>query len=184
MTPKILIVDDHEIVREGIRTLIRRSRPDWVIAGEATDGLQAIDAVKSLNPDIVILDITMPGMNGLAAATQISKLDLPVRVLMFTMHDLDRLADEARNVGAHGYVLKSQASRDLIRAIDQLLSGGTFFGGPAPAPAPERNKDLGATRTSPGTLTPADSDSEPNKLRRAGFGFRFPIPTFCLHYSY
>lgn len=183
MTPKILIVDDHEIVREGIRTLIRRSRPDWVIAGEATDGLQAIDAVKSLHPDIVILDITMPGMNGLAAATQISQLELPVRVLMFTMHDLDRLADEARNVGAHGYVLKSQASRDLIRAIDQLLSDGTFFGGPAPAPEPERPGALSNAPSAPGMVAPAEGESKPNKLRKAGFGFCLPVPSFCLLYS-
>jgi two-component system invasion response regulator UvrY len=128
MSARILIVDDHEIVREGIRTLISRSRPEWIICGEASDGEHAIEAVKTLKPDAVILDITMPGMSGLRAASQIAKLGLACRVLIFTMHESERLAAEVRKAGAQGHVLKSQAARDLIRAIEELLSGGTFFG--------------------------------------------------------
>jgi DNA-binding NarL/FixJ family response regulator len=128
MTARILIVDDHEIVREGIRTLISRSRPEWVICGEASDGERAIEAVKTLKPDAVILDITMPGMSGLRVSSQIAKLGLGCRVLIFTMHESERLSAEVRKAGAQGHVLKSQAARDLIRAIEELLSGGTFFG--------------------------------------------------------
>jgi len=127
MTARILIADDHEIVREGIRTLIDRSRPEWDICGEATNGEEAIEAVKSLKPDVVVLDITMPKMSGLEAAPRIAKLGVGCRVLMFTMHDSDRLASEVRNAQAQGLVLKSQAARDLIRAIERLLAGGTFF---------------------------------------------------------
>jgi DNA-binding NarL/FixJ family response regulator len=127
MPARILLVDDHEIVREGIRTLIARSRPEWEICGEAGDGEEALEAVRSLKPDVVILDITMPKMSGLEAAPRIAKLGLGCRVLMFTMHDSERLSSEVRQAEAQGLVLKTQAARDLIRAVDRLLDGGTFF---------------------------------------------------------
>ena len=127
MSARILLVDDHEIVREVIRTLIARSRPEWEICGEARDGEEALEAVRALKPDVVILDITMPKMSGLEAAPRIAKLGLGCRVLIFTMHDSERLSSEVRQAKAQGLVLKSQASRDLIRAVDHLLSGGTFF---------------------------------------------------------
>jgi len=127
MRPRILIVDDHEIVRQGIRTLLARARPNWEICGEAADGRQAIEGVKTLAPDLVILDITMPCISGLEAAAQIAKLGVGCRILIFTMHDSGRLGAEVREAGAHGYVVKSQAARDLITAIDSLLQGNTFF---------------------------------------------------------
>jgi DNA-binding NarL/FixJ family response regulator len=128
---RILIVDDHEIVRDGIRTLLRRARPDWVICGEAKNGKEAIEAATLLEPDVLVLDVTMPVMSGLEAASRISRMGLPARVLIFTMHETKSLVMEVRDVGAHGYVVKSQASRDLINAIDRILSGGTFFGSDA-----------------------------------------------------
>lgn len=125
---RVLIVDDHEIVREGIRRLLTGSRPDWDICGDATNGHQAIEAVERLKPDVVVLDITMPGMSGLEAAPHIAKMNPECRILIFTMHDSSLLSAEIRNVGAHGYVQKSQAARDLVVAIECLLQGGTFFG--------------------------------------------------------
>jgi DNA-binding NarL/FixJ family response regulator len=133
---KIVIVDDHEIVREGIKTLITRSRPEWNIVGEASSGAEAIEICKTLKPDVLVLDITMPGMSGLEAALKIAELELSCRVLMFTMHESERLVAEVRQAGAQGLVLKSQAARDLIRAIECLLAGGTFFGR---EPDPEKN---------------------------------------------
>ena len=129
MKARVLIVDDHEIVREGIRRLLTSSRPDWEICGEASDGKQAIDAVERLKPDVVVLDITMPGMNGLEVTSDIVKRKLGCRILIFTMHDSDGLSAEIRNAGAHGYVQKSQASSDLMQAIECLLRGKTFFEG-------------------------------------------------------
>jgi two-component system nitrate/nitrite response regulator NarL len=138
MAVRILVADDHEIVLEGIRTLVGRSGRDWEICGEARNGKEAVSMLKELKPDVVVLDITMPMMSGLQAAKEISRLDGDFRVLMFTMHDSPRLGSEAREAGAHGYVLKSQASRDLIRAIDYLLAGNTFFGAP---PESAKEKD-------------------------------------------
>jgi len=128
MSAKILIVDDHEIVREGIRRLISKSQREWKVCGEASDGEEAIEAVKALKPDLVILDITMPKISGLETASRLSKLGLGCPVLIFTMHESSRLGVEVRQAGAQGFVLKSQAARDLVRAIDQLLAGKTFFG--------------------------------------------------------
>jgi DNA-binding NarL/FixJ family response regulator len=127
-TARILIVDDHEIVREGIRNLLRRLRPEWEVCGEAKNGKEAVEAATALAPDILILDVTMPVMSGLEAASRIARLGLASRVLIFTMHETKSLIMEVRAAGAHGYVVKSQAARDLIVAIDRILAGGTFFG--------------------------------------------------------
>jgi DNA-binding NarL/FixJ family response regulator len=109
-------------------------RPDWEICGEATDGHQAIESVQRLKPDLVILDITMPGMSGLEASSRMRKLGLTIPVLIFTTHQSERLETEVRQAGAQGFVLKSQAARQLVHAIDRILAGGTFFEAP-PKPA-------------------------------------------------
>ena|ERR1700722_1123621 len=138
MLPRILIADDHEVVREGVSTLIMRARPDWRICGESSTGNETIDAAIALNPDVIILDITMPGLSGLEAARRIVDRVPACRIVMFTMHESETLEIEVRSAGAHGYVLKSQAAQNLIVAIETLLSGGTFFGVPA-FPEPARN---------------------------------------------
>jgi len=124
---RIVIADDHEIVREGIRRILTRLRPNWEICGEAADGCQTLEFVKTLKPDVAVLDITMPGMSGLDVARQIVKLNLGCRILIFTVHDSDWLKAEIRDAGAHGYVQKSQVARDLVAAIECLLGGGCFF---------------------------------------------------------
>jgi DNA-binding NarL/FixJ family response regulator len=126
MPAKILVADDHEVVRQGIRTILQ-ARPDWEICGEAGNGEEAIRLVRQLRPDVVIMDITMPVMSGLEAARELAKLQLPSRVLIFTMHESKSLGSSVRKAGAHGYVVKARAARDLIEALDRLLSGGTFF---------------------------------------------------------
>jgi DNA-binding NarL/FixJ family response regulator len=134
MSARILLVDDHEVLREGLRSLLAKSRPEWEICGEATDGEQAIQLVQELKPDLVILDITMPRMSGLEASSRMRKMGLNIPHLIFTTHHSDRLDTEVRKAGAQGYVLKSQAARNLVQAIDTILAGGTFFGAP---PKPE-----------------------------------------------
>jgi DNA-binding NarL/FixJ family response regulator len=127
MAVRILLADDHEVVRQGLRTILK-ARSDWEIVGEAENGQQAIDAVRELKPDVVILDITMPVMSGLEATQAICNLGVGTRVLIFTMHDSKSLIKAVRKAGADGYVLKSRAARDLIRAVEALLGGGSFFG--------------------------------------------------------
>ena len=143
MAIKILIVDDHEVVREGIRTILR-ARPEWEVCGEAADGQQAVALAQECNPDVVILDVTMPVMNGLDAAQQIVKSGLATKLLIFTMHDSRGLMKSVRKIGAKGIVLKSYAARDLIRALEAILDGGTFF--------PDDSRESGQEQGGPGGL--------------------------------
>ncbi len=126
MSVRILIVDDHEIVRQGIRSILQ-ARPQWEICGEAGDGHEAVSLAKKLQPDAIILDVTMPVMGGLAAASQILQFNRDVRVLIFTMHESTTLSKLVQKSGSHGLVVKSQASRNLIQALEKLLAGETFF---------------------------------------------------------
>jgi len=124
---KILIVDDHEVVRQGVRTILR-SRPQWEVCGEAVNGKDAIEKAKALDPDVIIMDITMPEMSVIEATREITKLKLRSSVLVFTMHESKNLASTVQDAGARGFVLKSHAARDLLDALEALLNGGTFFG--------------------------------------------------------
>lgn len=130
MAIRILLADDHDIVLEGIRTLVVNSGRPWEICGEAHNGEEAVEMIHRLKPDVAVLDITMPNMSGLEAARKISRLGTGTKALIFTMHESGRLETEAREAGAQGYVVKSHAVRDLIRAIEYLLDGQTFFGAP------------------------------------------------------
>jgi DNA-binding NarL/FixJ family response regulator len=128
MPARILIADDHQIVREGISQLIARSRPEWEICGQARNGEQAIEAVQALQPDVVILDISMPKASGLEVAARLRICGSKGGSLCLRCMSPERLPQEVRAAGAQGIVLKSQAARDLIRAIDVVLAGSTFFG--------------------------------------------------------
>jgi len=139
MAARILVVDDHEVVRQGVRAILQ-ARPDWEICGEAIDGREAIRLTKELHPDVVVMDITMPHLSGLEASQEIAKLQLPSRVLIFTMHESKNLAPSVQRAGAQGYVVKSRAAQDLIDAIDRLLVGGTFFDNPSPSGAKGEDK--------------------------------------------
>jgi DNA-binding NarL/FixJ family response regulator len=127
MSVKILIADDHEVVRQGIRTILS-ARPDWEICGEAVNGQEAIRLAGERHPDAIIMDITMPVMSGLEAARQLTKNKASAPILIFTMHESRSLADSVRETGAKGFVFKSRAARDLIHALDILLSGGSYYG--------------------------------------------------------
>jgi DNA-binding NarL/FixJ family response regulator len=127
MAVKILIADDHEVVRQGIRTILS-ARPEWEICGEAVNGQEAIRLAGELHPDAIIMDITMPVMSGLEAARQLTKSKTSAPILIFTMHESRSLADSVRETGARGFVFKSRAARDLIHALDILLSGGSYYG--------------------------------------------------------
>ena len=125
-TLRILIVDDHDVVRHGVRALIERNR-DCEVCGEANNGRDAVAETQRLAPDIVIIDIGMPELNGLDATRQILKLMPTTKILVLTMHDSEQVVREVLATGAHGYLLKSDAGRDLLGAIEALRTNKPFF---------------------------------------------------------
>ncbi|HTB86335.1 MAG TPA: response regulator transcription factor [Steroidobacteraceae bacterium] len=125
-TTRILIADDHELFRRGVAAELTQV-PGWVVAAEATNGRDAVALAASLRPDIVVLDLTMPELNGLEAARQIVLADPSARILILTAHESEQLVREVLSAGAQGYVLKSDAGRTLITALQALLEGGSFF---------------------------------------------------------
>ena len=123
---RILVADDHEIVRRGLVSLLK-SHAGWDVCGEAQDGRQAVDKAKELKPDIVILDIGMPNLNGLEAARQMQRDNPQAKVLILTITDVDEVVRAVLDAGARGFVLKSDAARDLVAAVEALQSNKTFF---------------------------------------------------------
>jgi DNA-binding NarL/FixJ family response regulator len=126
MATRILVADDHEVVRRGVCALLR-TRPDWEICGEAADGREALEKAQQLKPDIVVLDLGMPNLNGLETMRQILKAHPETRILILTLHDSDQFIREVLRAGARGFLLKSDAARDLITAIDSLQHHRTHF---------------------------------------------------------
>lgn len=123
---RILIADDHDIVRAGIRLLIK-SEPGWEICGEAADGREAVALAEKLQPDLIVLDLTMPEMNGLEAARQIKKRLPEVELVMLTAHDNEDLVHQVFEVGARSYILKTEAAKHLIPAIRAASVHKPFF---------------------------------------------------------
>src|SRR5579862_3802585 len=122
----LLIADDHEIVRRGLRTVLE-TRQGWVVVAEASDGREALEKAEKFNPHVTILDISMPSMNGLEAARQIQKRVPDTKILILSVHDSDPLIQRVLESGARGYLLKSDAVRDLVTAVEALLSNKTFY---------------------------------------------------------
>jgi DNA-binding NarL/FixJ family response regulator len=126
MTMRILVADDHEVVRHGVRALLE-ARPGWQVVAEAVDGREAVEKAKRLQPDVIILDIGMPGLNGLDAARQILKAAPKSGILILTMHESEQVVREVLAAGARGYVLKSDAGRDLVNAVEAVGRQRIFF---------------------------------------------------------
>jgi DNA-binding NarL/FixJ family response regulator len=123
---RILLADDHEVVRTGLRALLEEQN-GWEVVAEAVDGRDAVDKASKLKPDVVVIDIAMPSLNGLEAVRQIVKAVPHTKVLVLTMYDSDPLIQQVLQAGARGYLLKSDAGRDLVSAIDALRRNKTFF---------------------------------------------------------
>jgi DNA-binding NarL/FixJ family response regulator len=123
---RILVADDHEVVRRGVRALLE-GQPGWKVCGEAVTGREAVEKAKQLVPDVVVMDIGMPDLNGLDATRQVRK-DVPEsEVLILTMHESEQVVREVLDAGARGYVLKSDAGRDLVTAVETIRKHRPFF---------------------------------------------------------
>ncbi|MBI3494101.1 MAG: response regulator transcription factor [Acidobacteria bacterium] len=125
MAIHVLLADDHTVVREGLRGLLEREGMN--VAGEASNGQEAVKAAAATQPDVAILDVTMPALNGLDAAREIVKVSPRTKCLMLTMHDEDRYVLEALRAGVKGYVLKTQASLELAQAVREVHRGGIYL---------------------------------------------------------
>jgi DNA-binding NarL/FixJ family response regulator len=125
---RVLIADDHEAVRKGVCSILG-SRKDLEVCGEAENGRDAIEKVRELKPDVVILDITMPVLSGFEAAREIRKT-MSVPILILSMHESNQLIEEARKIGVQGYVTKTEAASTLLLAVDALLHKQDFFPDP------------------------------------------------------
>jgi DNA-binding NarL/FixJ family response regulator len=123
---RILIADDHAMMRKGLRTAIE-PHAGWEVCGEATTGLEAFEQTKLLKPDLVILDVSMPGLNGLEVAHRISRTMPGVKILLFTMHNSPQFAKDVSKTGAHGYVCKASGEELLTQAMETVLEGESFF---------------------------------------------------------
>jgi DNA-binding NarL/FixJ family response regulator len=123
---RILIADDHDLVRRGVKDLLQLF-PGWSICAEAKTGYEAVAKAEELKPDIAILDISMPGLNGLEATRKIRMVSPRTEVLILSMHSSDRLIRETIDTGARGYILKSDSARDLAIAIETLANHKPFF---------------------------------------------------------
>jgi DNA-binding NarL/FixJ family response regulator len=123
---RLVLADDHEIMRVGLRTLLER-QTNWSVVGEAVNGEEAVEMVLSLKPDVALLDIAMPKLNGLEAAKQILANGGRTKILLLSAHDSREVISDVLDSGAKGYVLKSDAARDLVAAVEALCANHTFF---------------------------------------------------------
>jgi len=122
---RILVADDHELVRQGLRSIIQRE-PDWEVCGEATTGREALAMALALKPDVLVLDIGLPEMNGVEVIRQIRRA-MTTAILVVTMHDADEVVRDAIEAGANGYILKAEAGRTIGDAVRAIISRGEFI---------------------------------------------------------
>lgn len=128
MSIRILLADDHEIVRRGLKELLEE-QVGWTVCAEAANGREAVEAAVEAGPDVAVLDFSMPELNGLEATRRIRQVAPRVEVLVFTMHESEELIREVLAAGARGYLLKSDATRQLIPAVECLARHKPFFSG-------------------------------------------------------
>jgi DNA-binding NarL/FixJ family response regulator len=127
MEPKrILIADDHELIRRGLAAQVAQV-PEWTVVAQAVDGREAVELAAKLKPDVIVMDLTMPRLDGLASARQILAADPSARILILSAHESEQLVREVLSAGVRGYVLKSDAGTVLISALQALLDDRPFY---------------------------------------------------------
>jgi len=123
---RILLADDHDVVRRGLKALLQE-RADWEVCGEALSGRQAVELAREMRPDIAIVDLMMPDLNGLETTRQIRKVSENTQVLIFTMHHNEALVHDVLDAGARGYLLKTDAERHIVAAVETLMKRQPYF---------------------------------------------------------
>ncbi len=124
--PRVLIVDDHAFIRRGVQTILHPF-PEWELCGEADNGNDAIRMAEELKPDVIIMDLSMPGLNGIEAARAIRKTQPDVKILLLTLHESAELVRSAFRAGARGYLLKTDAEQELVKALTAVTGQGTYI---------------------------------------------------------
>ncbi|MCJ2178387.1 response regulator [Novosphingobium album (ex Hu et al. 2023)] len=154
---RIVLADDHEAIRLGVRSMLS-SHPDWRVIGEASNGRDALEIIRSTQPDIAILDYSLPMMNGLEL-TRVIKKEMPrVEVLIFTMHDREDVLAELLTAGARGYLLKSDASKHLVAAVEALSIRRPYFSGNVSQTLLDRFIESAAKNSAGAALTPRERE--------------------------
>jgi two-component system, NarL family, response regulator NreC len=125
----IVLADDHHVVRQGLRVLLE-GQPDFQLVGEAGDGLEAVQLTERLKPDVLIIDLMMPSLNGLEATRQIGQRSSHTRVVILSMHANEAYVLEALRNGAAGYVLKDSSAADLVQAVREVVAGRRYLSAP------------------------------------------------------
>jgi len=147
---RILIADDHDVVRQGVRRVLESER-GWVVCGEARTGREAVAFTVALQPDIVVMDLSMPGLNGIDATRRVRKLVPAAQVVLLTVHEAEQVVNDALDAGARGCVLKSDTSDFLVAAVQRVLTGQIcisgrlriYYHGPAAADTKTATSTLG-----------------------------------------
>jgi DNA-binding NarL/FixJ family response regulator len=123
---RIMLVDDHDLTRAGLRYLLEKQK-DWTVCGEASNGRMAVEMAEKLRPDFAILDMSMPELNGLEATRQILQKQPQMKILIYTMHETERIIIDVLDAGARGVVLKSDAGENMVAAVESIAKGRRFF---------------------------------------------------------
>ena len=159
---RVLLADDHETVRQGLRLLVN-AETDMEVVGEASDGKHALDGVRTLRPDVLVLDLTMPGISGLTVARTLKGTNPPTAIVALTRHDDDAYVQELASAGAAAYVLKQSPSAELLKAIRAAASGGRYLDPGLPQPDHPRDP-----RRRSGTPPVTERESEVLRMMAVG----------------
>ncbi|HEY6387072.1 MAG TPA: response regulator transcription factor, partial [Candidatus Acidoferrum sp.] len=124
--PRVLIVDDHAFIRRGVQTILH-AFPEWEFCGEAENGKEAIRLADELKPEVIIMDVSMPGLNGIEATRAIRKMQPGVKIVLLTLHESAELLRSAFRAGASGYLLKTDAEQELVKALTVVIGDGAYI---------------------------------------------------------
>lgn len=124
--PRVLIVDDHAFIRRGVQTILH-SYPEWEFCGEAENGKEAIRLADELKPEVIIMDVSMPGLNGIEATRAIRKTQPDIKIVLLTLHESAELLRSAFRAGARGYLLKTDAEQELVKALTVVVGEGAYI---------------------------------------------------------